>query len=251
MVILPFYRFLIGMKGKAETLYAFITPTGRMVPADIPVRFPSFNPETRMIYGLWDFNGKSMIGRTALQPPYSSFTPLFSLSDRAVSHVEVSPDGQKIAFLATNDAIGETQLRVIAREEFGWFPLPFIRLPVAYSPICFASSGIIIHTAPSGALNAVRLTKPAKIAQLFPKGELPAYCLQTGARAFTESGKLFIYGKTNEEIDDTNPTALSFSKNGDALFIAEESILYRYDLATKEVTVVFEAPLPIRFIAEL
>ena len=251
MVILPFYRFLIGMKEKAETLYAFVTPTGRTVPADIPVRFPSFNRESRMIYGLWDFHGKSVIGRTTLQPPYSGFSALFSLSDKTVSHIEISPDGQKIAFLATDAATGETQLRVIAREEFGWFPLPFIRLSAAYSPICFVSSCIVMYTAPSGALNAVRLTKPAKTAQLFPNGERPAYCHKTGVRAFIDNGRFLLYGRTNEEIDTTNPGAFSFSNEGDALFIAEESTLYRYDLSTKEVTVVFEAPLPINFIAEL
>lgn len=251
MVILPFYRFLIETEGKAGPFYSFVTRTGRAVPAVIPVRFPSFNREAGMIYGLWNNRGKSEIGRTTLQPPYSVFSALFALSDRIVSHTVVSPDNLKVAFLATDEKTGETQLRLIAREEFGWFPLPHIRLPAALSPICFASSAIVLYTAPSGALNAVRLTKPARIAQLFPEGENPAYCERTGARAFTRNGKLFFYGRTNEEIEDADPTAFSFSKEGDALFIAEGPTLFRYDLSTKDVTTVFEASRPITRIIEL
>ncbi|MBR4127603.1 MAG: hypothetical protein IKR09_08520 [Alphaproteobacteria bacterium] len=250
MVILPFYRFLIGTHENDRIKYAFLTHGNRLVPAGIPFRFPAYHQASRTIYGLWNQNGKEVIGRTSIQPPYSDITPLFSHSDRRISHIAVSPDNLKIAFLATDETTQQTQLRVIAREEFGWFPLPFIRLPAANSPICFCTSNIVMYTGITKQLNAVRLTKPAQTTEINPQGDCPVYSIETKFRAFKCGDKVLFYNKLYTEIDAKHQP-LSFSKDGLTLFLADKKTLYAYNPADKEYAAIFQSEEPIVFVAEL
>ena len=250
MVILPFYRFLIGIRENDRIKYAFLTHGYRLVPAGIPFRFPAYHPASRTIYGLWNRNGKEVIGRTSLQPPYSDITPLFSLSDQRISHIAVSPDNLKIAFLATDETTQQTQLRVIAREEFGWFPLPFIRLAAANSPICFCTSNIVMYTGVNKELNAVRLKKPVQTTEINPQGYCPVYSIETGFRAFKNKNKIIFFNNLCSEIDlESQP--LSFSKDGLTLFLADEKTLYAYNSVSKEHSAIFQTAEPIVFVAEL
>ena len=250
MVILPFYRFLIGTRENDRIKYAFLTHGNRLVPAGIPFRFPAYHQASRTIYGLWNQNGKEVIGQTSIQPPYSDITPLFSHSDRRISHIAVSPDNLKIAFLATDETTQETQLRVIAREEFGWFPLPFIRLPAANSPICFCTSNIVMYTGVTKQLNAVRLTKPAQMTEINPQGDCPVYSIETNFRAFKYNDKVLFYNKLYTEID-VKFQPLSFSKDGQTLFLADKKTLYAYNPADKDYAAIFQSEEPIVFVAEL
>lgn len=251
MVILPFYSFLIGTAEKNRTQYAFLSHDGRCVPIDIAVRFPSYHANSQSIYGIWTKNGKDVIGRAKLQPGQTDFSPLFSLSDKKLSHIAISPDNQRIAFLAAQENSRETQLRVIAHEEFGWFPLPFIRLPAAQSPISFCSSDILLYTDTTGALSTVRLAKPVKTVGIHHSGRCPAYNAQDKSTAFISGTNIIVSNKIQEQLKATSQTILSFSKNGKELLFTKDDALYRYTLSDQQRHLIFQASAPITFIAEL
>ena len=251
MVIRSFYQFLIGFDDKDQKKYAFLTRDGHLVPLNASVHSLFYHRDAQMIYGVWNRNGKDVIGRTELKSERIDFSALFTLSNKRLSHTTVSPDNQKIAFLTTDETTQETQLRIISREEFGWFPLPFIRFPVALSSLCFCSSDLLMYTDTKGTLRAARLYKPVRIAEISPQGHTPAYNDVTKSRAFIQNGKIFISGAISTEIETENASVISFSKNGKELFFADNNALYRYDLSTKEKTVIFRSSFPIVFIAEL
>ncbi|MBO4644208.1 MAG: hypothetical protein J5716_06345, partial [Alphaproteobacteria bacterium] len=222
----------------------------RLIPLDESARFLSYHADFQMIYGVWNKDGKDLISRMKIDSA-SDFSFLFALSNKTISHTAVSPDNQKIAFLATDKTTQETQLRVIIHEEFGWFPLPFIKIPASFSPVCFCSSDVLMYTDVSGALKAVRLYKQLRTVEISPQGHSPVYSGITGFRAFIQNKKIVVSGKTQDEIETNNVSALSFSKSGEELLFADANTLCRYNLMTKEKADIFRAEFPIVFIAEL
>ena len=250
MVMMPFYQFLIGTVEKDQVKYAFLTQEHRLIPLNETGRSLSYHAESRMIYPVWNKDGKDVISRMKLDTS-SDFSFLFALSNKTISHTSVSPDNQRLAFLATDKTTQETQLRVIMREEFGWFPLPFIKIPAALSPVCFCSSDILMYTDLSGSLKAARLYKQLRTVDISPQGHSPVYSRATGYRAFIQNKKVIISGRTSDEIETSDISAVSFSKNGEELFFADANALYRYNLLTKEKNEIFSASFPIVFIAEL
>ncbi len=251
MVILPFYQFLIGFAEKDQTKYAFLAQNGHLVSANIPVRYPSYHSDSRTLYGIWNKNGKDVIGRALINPAPMDFSPLFTLSNKRISYTAISPDNLKIAFLVKDPVSAETQLRVIVHEEFGWFPLPFLRLPASESSVCFSSSDVLIYTDPAGSLKAVRLSKPVKVVEVTPSGRMPACSVSNNAKAFIQNDKIFVFNKIQNEIDVKHPLCLSFSKNEKDLFFSENGTLCKYDTETRQKQAIFQGASPIVFIAEL
>lgn len=251
MVILPFYQFLIAFLEENRLKYAFLRKDKQTVPVDISACFPTCHAETQTIYGILNKNGKDVIGRAAIKSTKTDFSPLFALSNKKISYTAVSQDNQKIAFLSTDLSSQETLLRVIAKEEFGWFPLPYVKMPAMNSPICFCSSNIVMYTDPSGKLKAVRTIKPAKSMEIDAEGYMPAYENRTGKRAFVKNNKMFIFSDIKDEIDVNSPNFISFSKNGKELLFTDKNTLYRYDLSSKKQETVFQSTCPIVFIAEI
>ena len=251
MVILPFYQFLIGFAEKDQTKYVFLAPNDRPVPADIPLQFPSYHSASRILYGILNKDGRDVIVRAPVQPSPMDFSPLFTLSNDPIFYTAISPDNIKVAFLTKDPVSSEIQLRVIIHEEFGWFPLPFLRLPAACRPVCFCSSDILIYTDPTGSLKAVRLNKPVKVVEIAPSGHTPACCVSNNSKAFIQDEKIIVFNEIKSEIDVKNPLFLSFSKNQKDLFFSEGNVLYKYDMTARQKQIIFQGALPIVFIAEL
>ncbi len=246
MVAKSFYQILTGTFGEKNFSGAVLTPDQLPKPVKFDLRFPSCADGE--ICGVTRFKGKDAVALTSIGS--TAVSPLFSLSDQTISHTAISPDRQKIAFAATNDKTGGTVLRVIMREEFGWFPLPFIKLPCLASPICFCSSAAVLHTAPDGALNAVLLSRNPKTVAVAPAGRLPAYHQERRLTAYATDGEIVVTGSVSRKIAVGDVGAQTFSKDGGALLYAVRNTLFRLDLDAERPVVLYEADGPIDFAAE-
>lgn len=246
MVEKPFYQILTGSFGEKNFSGAVLTPDQSPEPVRFDLCFPSCADGE--ICGVTRFKGKDAVALTSISS--TAVCPLFSLSDQTISHTAMSPDRQKIAFAATNDKTGDTVARVIMREEFGWFPLPFVKLPCQASPLCFCSSSALLYTAPDGALNAALLSRNPKTAAVAPAGRLPAYHLERRLTAYSTGGAIIVTGSVSREIAVDGVGTLSFAKDGKSLLYAVQNKLFRLDLDAERPDVLFESDEPIDFAAE-
>ena len=98
---------------------------------------------------------------------------------------------------------------------------------------------------------AVRLSKPVKTVEISPAGHSPAYSAVNRAKAFIQNHEIIIVRQKAEKITVSQPSALAFSKTGQELFFADQSVLYGYDPVSKRKRRIFDASRPICFIAEL
>lgn len=247
MVAQPFYQILIGTFDEKNFSGAVLTPDKPPEPVTFNLRFPSCAKGD--ICGVTRLKGKDTIVLT--NRTCSGVCPLFSLSNQTISHTAISPDRQKIAFAVTNGETGETVLRVIMREEFGWFPLPFVKPPCLSSPICFCSSSAVLYTAPDGALNAVSLSRNPKTITFAPAGRLPAYHQASRRTAYINGDQIVIAGSVPYAFSVDGVKTPSFFENGEALLYAVDNKLFRRNLNAEESVLLFESNAPIDFAAEL
>ena len=251
MDIPPFYEFLIGFSDKERTRYAFLTSEKRLIPVEIEMTFPSYNRVSKRIYGVRNKNGEDVIGEIKLFSEQNDFKPLFSLSQQRIFHTTVSEDGQKIAFLTQDKTGQDILLRVVAKEEFGWFPLPFIRMKASLSGLCFCSADVLMYADEKENLCAVRLKKPVKTVPLALNGRYPAFDQKTQKTAFIQNKNLIVFNEISYKLKSENHISPAFSKSAGTLFFTDWNGLYSYDPETKEVRTVFTAPSEIVFFAEL
>lgn len=251
MVILPFYQILIGLLNTEKTDYAVLMKDGRSVSTDIDMQYVSYNPNGKKICGIYKKNDKDLIGLAELKLATPSVTPLFTLSNKNILYPAISPDNQKIAFISKYKTTGETELRVIMREEFGWFPMPFVKLAASASPVCFCTPDTLMYTGKDGTLTAALISKRPKTVIMQTKGILPAYHLDAHLTAFVRDTDIVVCGNISDEIKTPGVTALAFSNDGKNLLYAQKNILYRYDLKKKEKYPLSENERPIVFAAEI
>lgn len=251
MVILPFYQILTGLLNAGKTDYAVLMKDGRSVATDIRMQYLSYNPAGKNICGICEKDGKDVIGLAGLNLSSLNVTPLFTLSDKRILYPAISPDNQKIAFISENKTTAETVLRVIMREEFGWFPMPFVKLAASPAPVCFCTPDTLMYTDQNGALTAALISKHPKTVVMQPKGIMPVYHAGARLTAFVRGADIIVSGSISDQIKTDGVTALSFSNNGESLLFAQNNILYRYSLKEKEQRRLFEAGKPIVFAAEL
>lgn len=248
MVTASFYQFLIGLGEKYRTEYFFLTAEGQSVQADIPAHSLSFHAETGTLYGVYEKDGRDIIGKSGPDFSKAVFSPIFGSSRYAPLSTAISPDNQKIAFPAEEKETGKIQIRIIAREEFGWFPLPSVRFDASPHRICFCSNDILMYTAADGKLKAVRLTKPVKTVEIAPDGHTPVFDPVTKKTAFISKNKLF-YNMLETEIKADY--LFSFSKNGKEILFSNAETLCVYDADTKQIHSLFRASAPITFAMKL
>lgn len=252
MVILPFYQILTGsLNARGGTDYTVLMKDGRSVATDIRMQYLSYNPNGKNICGIYEKDGKDLIGLAGLNLSALDITPLFTLSDTRILYPAISPDNQKIAFIAENKTTGEAVLRVIMREEFGWFPMPFVKLAASSSPVCFCTPDTLMYTAQNGALTAALISKRPKTVIMQPKGIMPIYHAGARLTAFVRGTEIVISGNISDEIKTDGVTALSFSNDGESLLYAQNGRLYRYSLSEKEQHLLLETKQSIVFAAEL
>ena len=215
------------------------------------MQYLSYNPNGKNICGIYEKDGKDLIGLAGLNLSALDITPLFTLSDTRILYPAISPDNQKIAFIAENKTTGEAVLRVIMREEFGWFPMPFVKLAASSSPVCFCTPDTLMYTAQNGALTAALISKRPKTVIMQPKGIMPVYHAGARLTAFVRGTEIVISGNISDEIKTDGVTALSFSNDGESLLYAQNGRLYRYSLSEKEQHLLLETKQSIVFAAEL
>ena len=248
MIILPFYQFLTGFGEKYSPDYFFLTPDRTPVPIGIPVHSLSLHTPTGTVYGIYRKNGRDVIGRTVLSFPLPEFSSMFSLSGCHLLHTAVSPDNQKAAFLTAEKETGRTQVRMIVREEFGWFPLPSVRFDAAPTGICFCSNDILLYSDPDRKLKAVRLKKPFKTAEISSQGYDPVAASDGRTFAFLKNGLIY-YNDLSLEIKADS--LFSFSKNGQEVFFSSENNLYGYNIETRQKRLIFGTGKPVVFATAL
>ena len=248
MVIPSFYQFLIGFGEKYQSKYFFLTDDGQTVPTDIPAYSLSFHKASGTLYGIYEKDGRNVIGKAGKDFSKTDFSPIFGLSGHTLLYTAVSPDNQKIAFLATEKETGKTQIRVIAREEFGWFPLPAVRFDASPTRLCFCSDGILMYTSSGGELKAVRLTKPVRTVDISPNGYSPVFDRVREKAAFIKDNFIF-YNMLNTEIKAD--FLFSFSREGKEILFSEAEKFCCYNVDTKQIRVLFRAPEPVTFATEL
>ncbi len=251
MVILSFYQILIGLLNTEKTDYAVLMKDGRTVSVNIDMEYVSYNPNGKNVCGIYEKDGKDLIGLTELNLATPNITPLFTLSNKNILYPAISPDNQKIAFISEHKTTGEKELRVIMREEFGWFPMPFVKLAATSSPVCFCTPDTLMYTNQDGDLAAALISKRPKTVVMQKKGIMPAYHLGTHLTAFVRDTDIIVCGNISDEIKTNGVTALSFSNDGNSLLYAQNNILYKYDLKEKKRCQLFESNLPIVFAVEV
>lgn len=234
MVILPLYQILYAETSENRTAYAALMKDGRTRPVDISLDFPAYAPASQNICGIDRSGEKDLIEFADFRLTGSDPQPLFTLSDKRILYPAVSPDNQKVAFIAVDEAAQDVRLRVILREEFGWFPMPFVKLAAGISPVCFSNRDTVIYTDETGALNAALLSKKPKTARLEDKGVMPAFHEQKRMLAFVCGQSIIVRGAETAEIPTGGiVTALNFSSAGDALYFAEGRHIRRYVFQTQ------------------
>ena len=251
MVILPFYQILVGLLNTDTTDYAVFMKDHRSVHLNINLQHLSYNQNGKKICGICKKNERDLIGLTELHFSDINITPLFTLSDQQILYPALSPDNQKIAFIAKKTHSEEAVLRVIVREDFGWFPMPFVKLPASCSPICFCTADTLMYTNQNGALTAVLLSRHPKTVVMQEKGSFPVYRPESHLTAFVRGSDIVISGNISDEIKTAGVTALAFSNDGKYLLYAQSNILYRYSFQTKQKEILLQEKVPIVFIAEL
>ncbi len=251
MAILPFYQILIGTLNADLANYSVFMKDGRSVALNINMRFLSYNPAGKKLCGIFEKDGKDLIGLAGLNLSNLDITPLFTLSDKRILYPALSSDNQKIAFICENKNTGDVELRVIMREEFGWFPMPFVRLPALPKPICFCSPDTLMYTDQNGALTAALVSRRPKTALMQKTGIMPVYHAEAHLSAFFDGSDIVVSGNLSDKIRTNGITALSFSNDGKRLLYAAGTVLYGYDLQKKEQALLLETKQPIVFIAEL
>lgn len=234
MVILPLYQILYAQTSENKTGYAALMKDGRTRPVNISLDFPSYAPASQNICGIDRSGEKDLIEFTDFKLTGSDPQPLFTLSDKRILYPAVSPDNQKVAFIALDEASQDVRLRVVLREEFGWFPMPFVKLSAGISPVCFSNKDTVIYTDETGALNAALLSKKPKTARLEDKGVMPVFHEQKKILAFVRGQSIIVKGsETAEILTGGVVTALNFSAAGDALYFAEGRCIRRYAFDTR------------------
>ena len=251
MVILSFYRFLIGTIQSGKTKYTLFMKNDTKVDVKIDLNDLAYCADNMSIYGVCQKEGKNIIQTGKLKVSNIDTVPLFSLSRQNILYPAVSPDHQKIAFIAQDKISKAAVLRVILKEEFGWFPISDIKLPASASPVCFSSQDIVIFTDDTGALKAVRLSKKPKTILLHEKGIMPAYSTSERLLAFVNNDKIICTGSLSDELPVNNISVLCFSNDGKNLFYAQENRIYKYSLAQKQIELFIKTDFPVIFFTEL
>ncbi len=248
MDTIPFYRIFAAFPRPNGAKAAVFTPDGRVLSFNMGLRHPSYNPAGKKICGVFEKNGRETIGMT--ETGSDGITPLFSLSGKTISHTALSPDNQKIAFIATDDATGQSVLRVIMREEFGWFPMPFVKPPAVPAPVCFCTPDTLMFTGADGSLNITLAARRPKTIPVRANATVPAYHAGARLTACVCGGSILITGGFFDEIKAENVTALSFTRDGTTLLFADGNAVYGYDPALKKKTKLFETDEPACFVSE-
>lgn len=248
MDTIPFYRIFAAFLRPNGAKAAVFTPDGRVLSFNMGLRHPSYNPAGKKICGVFEKNGKETIGMT--ETGSDGITPLFSLSGKTISHTAISPDNQKIAFVATDDATGQSVLRVIMREEFGWFPMPFVKPAAVPAPVCFCTPDTLMFTGADGSLNITLAARRPKTIPVRANATVPAYHAGARLTACVCGGSILITGGFFDEIKAENVTALSFTRDGTTLLFADGNAVYGYDPALKKKTKLFETDEPACFVSE-
>lgn len=252
MVILPLYQILYAQSCENGTHYAALMKDGRTCPVDISLDFPVYAPASQNICGIDRSGEKDLIEFADFKLTGSDPQPLFTLSDKRILYPAVSPDNQKVAFIAIDEAAGESRLRVVVREEFGWFPMPFVKLPATPSPVCFSNKDTVIYTDETGALNAALLFKNPKTARLEDKGLMPAFHEQKKILAFVRGQSIIVKGMENAEIPANGiVTALNFSNTGESLYFAEGRHIRRYVFETRTAGLLHTADENVVMVADI
>ncbi len=253
MVILPFYQILIASINDLKTDYTLFMTDGRTVGMNCNLNYPAYNQNSKNICGVREKDNKNIISLCELHFSNLKASDLFSLSNKRILYPAISPDNQKIAFIVEDINTQEVFLRVIVREEFGWFPMPFVKLPASLCPVCFCTPDTLMYTNDKGVLIAALLTKQPKTVQMQEKGRNPVYHQNARLTAFVRNETIFVCGSLSDEIKTNGITALSFSKDGKHLLYAEGNNLYRYTLHERKKASLLENPTghPVIFIAEI
>lgn len=252
MVILPLYQVIFATLSENKTQIAVLMKDNRVSPINLPLQYPAYATKRQRIYGISQGKEKDLIGYSKFKLAATEITPIFTLSSSRILYPTIAPDNQKVAFIAYDKETDKTLLRVTLREEFGWFPMPFVKMPSALSPACFGNNDTVIYTGEDDSLNAVSVTQktpvPVKLAE---KGRMPAYHPERKILAYVNGLEIIISGIVSATLRVNAPiTAIAFAKDGNALYYAESNHLKKYDFKTESTEEIYLSDAAIIFVAE-
>lgn len=256
MVILPLYQavYATAAANFTQTDYFALMKDGRVRAMDMALGFPSYSPERRQICGISVKGEKDYVGRCALKMTEEPPELVFTLSNSRILYPAASPDNQKIAFI--EQEIGEEKgtLRIIQREEFGWFPVQ-IRFPASLSPVAWGSGDTILFTGEDGALYVTPLDRRGRPVKVDDAGLMPASHAGTKRLAFVQGREIVFLGDIRIRIEAGDVSALSFSNDGASLlFAVTDNGHYqarRVALESREISPVCEASARIVMVSEI
>lgn len=256
MVILPLYQAVFAVaQGKfSKARFFSLTHDGRTGRLRMPeLAFPSFHPALNAVCGIFrnGENEKDFIASAPFKTADDhSCDLMFTLSKRRMAYPVLSPDAQKAAFIEYENNGENPVLRLISREEYGWFPLQ-IRIPASFAPVCWGGNETVLFSDEKGALCAVTTAGKHKAAVIDPCGKTPAFHEKTRRLAFAQNGEIIIKGDVSAALEAKNVTALNFSRNGDALFFAAGKTLNRFSFEEQETVRLCETDAPAVWVSEL
>lgn len=256
MVILPLYQVIFATSSAnfSKTDYFALMQDSRILSMDIPLNFPSYNATKQEICGISSTGEKDFVGIAPFKLSQISPEMVFTLSDRRILYPSLSQDNQKIALVDQEIGQESGTLRIILKEEFGWFPIQ-IKTDAALSNVCWGQADVVIYTAADGSLMMTTSSKPFRKAKLSDEGRLPAYHHASKRLAFIKGDKIVVMGDQPSETNVGNVSSLRFTNDGNALLFStvEDShyFIKKLELLTKEISHITEAHAPVVFAAEI
>lgn len=256
MVILPLYQAVYATAAAdfTKTDYFALMKDGRVRAMDMTLGFPSYCPETQQICGISTTDGKDYIGRCALKMTEEPPELVFTLSNSRILYPAVSPDNQKIAFIEQDVGKEKGTLRIIQREEFGWFPVQ-IKLPASLSPVAWGSGDTVLFTGENGSLCVAPLDQRGRTVKIDDAGRMPAGHPGTKRLAFVQGREIVFLGDVRMRFEAGEVSALNFSNDAASLlFAVTDNGRYhvrRIVLESKEISPVCEAAARIVMVSEI
>lgn len=259
MVILPLYQVVFAVQEQkfSKTRFFALMHDGQIREMGMPdLEYPQYSASSGKVCGIFRDDKKDFIALSELKVTESPLPELlFTLSKRRIAFPAMSPDGQKIAFIEYDKNGGDPVMRVILREEFGWFPLQ-IRTDAALSPLCWGGKDVLIYTDRDGDLRLMSAeARKRGTATIDTGGRLPAFHKETGRLAFVQGGRVVLKGASSLSFEADNVSALNFSNDGNSLYFStgvnDNYTLCRYSVEDKKAVRLCESDARIVWASEI
>lgn len=259
MVILPLYQVVFAVQEQkfSKTRFFALMHDGQIREMGMPdLRYPSYCASNGKVCGVFYDDQKGFIALSDLKITESPLPELvFTLSKHQIAYPVVSPDRQKIAFIEYGEDETSPVLRLILREEFGWFPVQ-LKIDAAFSPVCWGGNDALIYTGRNNELMMISAS-PSKrgTAKIDTNAKLPAYHQQSGRLAFVKDNNIILKGKDNLSFEADSPDMLNFSNDGESLYFTAlkngNYSLCRFSIEKREATRLCESDARIVWAAEI